>query len=167
MEEEPHFVALLTTARRRQWMMMTESRLSINAAARQVAAAWGLKVRYRETFEAQSGRLVVRWMLESTLTVPGTGAASYEMYLTCTPPLWGGLNGVDGWEGQITLRGPDDEWVMGRVFVGVGEQLAGRAACPLTRQRFRTWAATLEPDSFTARRQRPASRRVSTAAARA
>jgi hypothetical protein len=118
---------------------MTSPRLNLNHAARQVAAAWGLTVRFRETYEAGTGRLLVRWALDGPDGTPG-----YALTLACVPSIRGV---IDGWQGVAELTSPRREGMGATCLVPSGEGLAGRAACPLARKRFCDWAETLRPNS--------------------
>lgn len=129
---------------------MTKPRLNLNEAARQVAAAWGLTVRFRETFEPTSGKLVVRWVFDDA-----AAAGSNELTLRCVPALWGV---AAGWQGSVELTGPGGEWRMSRSFVVANDQLFGRAACALARERFCAWAAALAPNSRRGTMEKPQSR---------
>lgn len=130
---------------------MTKPRLDLNDAARRVAAAWGLTVRFRETFAPTSGKLVVRWVFD------GVGATGgHELTLKCVPTIW---SVGAGWRGSVELTGPHGEWCTSRNLVEEpAERLVGRAACALARERFCAWAATLAPDSRRNTKEKPQSR---------
>lgn len=109
-------------------------RLNLNKAARQVAQAYGFEILGRETYEPNSGKLLITWSLRHK-----ESDERWDMELNCLAPLWW----QGGWAGDMRISTYGKRSIVDKTFVLFDKGIYGRKACKLTRERFCAWAESL------------------------
>lgn len=109
-------------------------RLNLNKAARRVAHAYGFEVLGRETYEPNSGKILVKWSLRHK-----ESGEHWDMELFCLAPLWW----QGGWGGDLRISTYGKRPIVEKTFVPFDKGIYGRKACKLTRERFCAWAESL------------------------
>jgi hypothetical protein len=109
-------------------------RLSLNKAAAKVAEAYGFEILGRETYEPNSGKILVKWSLRHK-----ESGERWDMELFCLAPLWW----QGGWDGSLRISTYGKQPIVSRTFVPFDQGIYGRKACKLTRERFCAWAESL------------------------
>jgi len=109
-------------------------RLSLNKAAAKIAQAYGFEILGRETYEPNSGKLLVKWSLRHK-----ESDERWDMELFCLAPLWW----QGGWGGDLRISTYGKHAIVTKTFVPFDQGIYGKKACKLTRERFCAWAESL------------------------
>jgi hypothetical protein len=109
-------------------------RLSLNQAAAKIAQAYGFEILGRETYEPNSGKLLIKWSLRHKEL-----DERWDMELFCLAPLWW----QGGWGGDLRISTYGKLPIVDKTFVPFDKGIYGRKACKLTRERFCAWAESL------------------------